>query len=169
MKFWINFWFMNEQKMYVRIYDYWSFKLLGTDCNITHICLIWFSLVVSKHVIVRGPLASLMISEVLGIFFHVSAYTTTNSVFFAVWRMIHFNWTPLFSRTLWQLIPWFSRYIITAALLFVARLTEMSVSPAEPLSYWAAEFALILNEFQSMCFTIFDAPTDTNSGTLTAY
>lgn len=50
----------------------------------------------------------------------------------------------------------------------MTRLAEVRVAPAEPLCYGATELALVFNKFHSMSFTIFDAATHANSGTLTA-
>jgi hypothetical protein len=47
----------------------------------------------------------------------------------------------------------------------MARLTEMCITPAEPLCNGAAEFAFEFNEFRPMIFADFNATTDTDGCT----
>lgn len=69
--------------------------------------------------------------------------------------MIASNWTSC-TRAFWQLLFGILTYIVSIALPFMARLTEMSITPAEPLSYTATKLAFELNEVFSMLWAIFN-------------
>ncbi len=71
--------------------------------------------------------------------------------------MRNFQRTARTTFALWQIFLCFLWYIVTCHLLFMARLTEVSRSPAEPLSDRAAESALEFNKVGSMYLAIFDA------------
>lgn len=51
----------------------------------------------------------------------------------------------------------------------MAHFTEMGITPAEPLSYGAAELAFELNEFSSMFWTVFVSSADCYSCAFTTY
>lgn len=68
-----------------------------------------------------------------------------------------------------QLIARLSRHIVAAALFLVAWLTEMRVSPAEPLGDGAAEFALELDKFLPVLRTRLGSTSNRNSGAFTAH
>ena len=64
--------------------------------------------------------------------------------------MCYFEGTFGRARTLREFTPLFPRDVITCALSFVTWLTEVCVTPAEPLGYVATEFALELDEVRPM-------------------
>ena len=85
-------------------------------------------------------------SKVLGVWRHISAHRASQGELFSIWRMCYFEWTFGRARTLREFTPLFPRDVITCALSFVTWLTEVCVTPAEPLGYVATEFALELDE-----------------------
>ena len=103
------------------------------------------------------------------VIFGISTNTATYCIFFSVWRMLYLQWTFLNTRAFWKLVFAFSWNIISWTLLFMTWFTKMSVTPAKPLCYVAAEFAFKLYKFSSMFFTIFNSSTDTYSRTLSTY
>ena len=68
--------------------------------------------------------------------------------------MLGFKWTFADSWALRKFIWLLTRYVVSTALFLVARLTEMSVSPAEPLGDGAAEFAFKLDEVYTVLPTL---------------
>lgn len=82
--------------------------------------------------------------------------------------MVYFKGTLADSWALRQLVLLFTRYVVAAALLFVARLAEMSVSPAEPLRNRAAEFTFVLDEILAVLLTSLNSSANRNSGALSA-
>ena len=68
--------------------------------------------------------------------------------------MISTNWTFICSRAFRQLILCIFTNIISITLPFMAWLTKMSVSPAEPLCYRTAKFTFKLYKIFSMLRTI---------------
>ena len=69
--------------------------------------------------------------------------------------MIASYWAHPRTLTLWQLSLSVFAYVISLYLFLVARLAEVSVSPAKPLGYVTTEFALELDEISSMLRTVF--------------
>ena len=107
-------------------------------------------------------------SEFFSIILHVSTNATTQGVLFTVRRVIYFQRT-IFSFTLWQLISCFSGNVVATTLFLMAWLTEMCITPAEPLCNRAAKLTFVFNEFHSMSFAIFNTTTHTDGGTFSTY
>ena len=62
--------------------------------------------------------------------------------------MLDLQWALFGARAFRKLAPFLPRYIVAFILPLVTRFTEVSVTPAEPLCYVAAELAL---EFNVVC------------------
>jgi len=88
-------------------------------------------------------------------------------VLFSIWRMLDFKWTFLWSFALRKLIFTLSRYVITCTLFLMTWFTEMSITPAEPLWYVAAEFALVFDKICSVSFAGLFTSTYGDGGALT--
>lgn len=74
----------------------------------------------------------------------ISAYFTTQSVFFSIGIVLAFKWTIFWTRALLYLIV--SSYLM-------ARFTEMGCTPTMPFSLGAAVLAFIFYEIFSMLLT----------------
>ena len=90
---------------------------------------------------------------------HVPACGTAQWELLPGWGVIHPQGTLVFSGALGELVGSHFVEVGTGALLFVAGLTEMSVSPAEPLADWTAKLALEIDVLCAMFVAILDAGT----------
>ena len=94
-------------------------------------------------------------SKVFLILSWVSADCAPQGILLSVlWVRHDFQWAPRPSFALGQLAFLFSGHIVSLHLPLMARLTEMSWAPTEPLSYGAAKSALELNEVGSMLLAV---------------
>jgi hypothetical protein len=73
------------------------------------------------------------------------------------------------ARTLRQLGLLFIAHRLVVHLQCMARIAEMSIAPAEPLSDGTAELTFELYVIGAMLSTVFNASADTFSGALAAY
>lgn len=94
------------------------------------------------------------LSEVSCVLPNISTYCTAQHFLLSIQPVITSNRTFSWSLTFWQLIFCIFRYIISITLPFMTWLTKMSVTPAEPLSYWTAKFTFKLYKVISMLRTI---------------
>lgn len=106
-------------------------------------------------------------SVVLRVRLQVAADTATECVLLSVERMLDLERALVRTRAFRQFISGLARHVVAAALLLVAWLTEVRVSPAEPLGDVAAEFALKLNKVRSMLRAALDATANSDGCALT--
>ena len=83
--------------------------------------------------------------------------------------MGHFDWAVWQAWALGQLADLFAGDVVSVALLLVAWLAEMRVSPAEPLGNGAAELAFELDEVRAVGLAVRGAQAELLRGTLGAY
>lgn len=96
-------------------------------------------------------------SEIFRIFYRVLADTASNSILFSIGRVLNLECAFRGPGTLRQLILGLPTNIVSTTLLLVAGLTEMSVTPAEPLGHTAAELAFKLDVLCPMFLAVFDS------------
>lgn len=93
-------------------------------------------------------------SEVLHVGHIVPADGATEREFGAVWRVLDLERASLFAAAFGQVCDFISTDVVAIALPLVARLAEVSVSPAEPLRDRAAEFAFELDKICSVILAL---------------
>lgn len=69
--------------------------------------------------------------------------------------MIATYWTFIRSLAFWQFLFWIFANIVSVTLLFMARLTKVSISPTEPLSRWTTKLTFKLNKILTMFWAVF--------------
>lgn len=89
------------------------------------------------------------------ILFIISAYGTSKHFLLAVAIMISSYWASSWG-TFRKLIFCIFAHIISIALPFMTRLTEMSVTPTKPLCNTTAKFTFKLNKVFTMFWTVLD-------------
>ena len=82
--------------------------------------------------------------------------------------MFNLKRTLFDSWTLGEFLFFLSGHVVTRALLLVAGLAKMSVSPAEPLRDAAAKLAFIFYEIHSVLFAILHSSSHRISSALSA-
>jgi hypothetical protein len=108
-------------------------------------------------------------SEIFLIFFNVSTNTTSKCILISICRVIPSYRTFFRAFTFRQLVFRFSRDIISCTLSLVARFTEMSVTPAKPLSNLTAELTFKFYEILSMLGTFFNSSSNSYCCTFSAH
>lgn len=80
----------------------------------------------------------------------VTAQGASEGEFRSVRRMLDLERAPLLARALGKFADFLARDVVAVALPLVAGFAEVGISPAEPLRDGAAEFALKLDEVESV-------------------
>jgi len=78
------------------------------------------------------------------------------------------NWALFWTRALREVLSFLPGHVVATALLLVAGLAEMCVTPAEPLRNIAAKLAFEFNELGSVFLAALDAASDRLGRTLSA-
>ena len=102
-------------------------------------------------------------SETSSIISNVSTNGTTQHLFFSIPIVITSDGTFVWSLALWQLLFRVLAHIFPTALLFMTRLTEVCVSPTEPLCNTTAEFTFEFNKILTVFRTILNRDLTTIS------